>query len=122
MAADVCLAVNVVPAPRRDVQSLLTRMGRGLRRLNPLNRFAGTSELPNTFDIVMNSLQTLQHELGNFKAISADVRINTELAEFTWTDFHRASELIARGAAAAERALPQIRRTLAERDAAGQGL
>ena len=120
MGADVCLAVNVVPAPRRDVPSALTRIGRGLRRLSPLHRLAGTSELPNTFDIVMNSLQTLQHELGNFKAISADVRINTDLADFTWTDFQRSPELIARGAAAAERALPQIRRTLAEREGAAQ--
>jgi predicted acylesterase/phospholipase RssA len=63
----------------------------------------------------MNSMQTLQHELGNFKAISADVRINPDLSGFTWIEFHRALELIERGAEAAERALPEIRRVLAER-------
>jgi predicted acylesterase/phospholipase RssA len=63
----------------------------------------------------MNSIQTLQHELGNFKAISADVRINPDLSEFTWIDFHRALELIERGAEAAERAIPEIQRVLAER-------
>jgi hypothetical protein len=30
------------------------------------------------FDIIMNSMQVLQHELGNFKAISADVLINPD--------------------------------------------
>jgi NTE family protein len=100
MGADICIAVNVVPPLRKGVETVLSR---AYRRLNA------------TFDVVMNSMQTLQHELGNFKAISADVRINPDLSGFTWIEFHRALELIERGAEAAERALPEIRRVLAER-------
>ncbi len=66
-------------------------------------------------DLVMNSLQTLQYELGNFKAISADVRVNPDLSDFTWMTFYRPQELIDRGAEATERALPAIRRALEER-------
>ena len=54
--------------------------------------------MPNLFDIVMNSMQILQYELGNFKAITADVLINPDLSDFTWIEYYRADELIARGA------------------------
>src|SRR5262249_2761181 len=58
---------------------------------------------------------------GQFKAISADVRINPELSAFTWIEFYRAMEIIERGVEAAERALPDIKRQLAERIAAPAG-
>jgi len=115
MGADICIAVNVVPQLRKGVETLISRAHRYLTALNPLARLVGARGLPSTFEVVMNSIQTLQYELGNFKAISADVRINPNLSEFTWVDFHRAPELIERGAEAAERALPELRRVLAER-------
>ena len=68
--------------------------------------------MPNLFDIIMNSMQILQYELGNFKAISADVLINPDLSDFTWIEYYRADELIERGAEAAQRALPAIRKVL----------
>jgi NTE family protein len=71
--------------------------------------------LPNLFDILMNSLQALQFELGNFKAISADVRINPDLAGYTWMEFYKPMEFIEKGAEAAELSLPEIRNILAER-------
>jgi NTE family protein len=58
-------------------------------------------------------MQILQYELGNFKAISADVLINPDLSDFTWIEYYRADELIARGTEAAERALPLIQKALA---------
>ena len=68
--------------------------------------------MPNLFDIVMNSMQILQYELGNFKAITADVLINPDLSDFTWIEYYRADELIARGAEAAQRALPAIEKAI----------
>ena len=115
MGADLCIAVNVVPQLQRGVTTALQRFYKRVNTFNPLSYTSGSREMPNVFDLVMNSIQSLQYELGNFKAISADVRINVELAEFTWIDFHRALELIARGAEAATAALPDIERTLAER-------
>ena len=67
------------------------------------------------FDIIMNAMQTLQYELGNFKAISADVLINPELSDFTWVEYYRSDELIQRGIAAAEQALPAIKRAYGQK-------
>ncbi|HYN45344.1 MAG TPA: hypothetical protein VES64_01495, partial [Allosphingosinicella sp.] len=75
----------------------------------------GARRMPSMLDIVMNSMQLLQHQLGNFKHIAADVRICPDVSDFTWIEFYRPQEMIDRGAAAAERALPDIRRALAER-------
>ena len=115
MGADVCIAVNVVPSLKRGVETFLSKAYRGIQRLNPLSYLGGREDLPSMLDLVMNSLQTLQYELGNFKAISADVRVNPDLSEFTWMTFYRPQELIDRGAEATERALPAIRRALEER-------
>ncbi|MBW2270437.1 MAG: cyclic nucleotide-binding domain-containing protein [Deltaproteobacteria bacterium] len=118
MGADICIAVNVIPLPRKGVDTVITKLSRGVGRLNPLS-YMGDRELPNMFDVLMNSIQTLHYELGNFKAISADVRINPDLSPFTWTDFQRAGDLIDRGAEATTHALPEIRRVLEERGAVG---
>jgi NTE family protein len=115
MGADVCVAVNAVPALKRGVQTVLSRWYRQVNALNPIAWLAESQKLPSTFDTVMNAIQTLQHELGAFKAISADVRINPDLADFTWIEFYRPMELIERGALATEQALPQIRAAIERR-------
>jgi NTE family protein len=115
MGADVVIAVNAVPPLRRGVSTVLSRVYRRINRLNPLAYLGGSRDLPNLFDVTMNSIQQLQHELGNFKAISADVRIVPDLSEFTWIEFYRPTELIARGYEAGVRAAPEVRRVLAER-------
>ncbi len=117
MGADLCIAVNVVPHLKKGVDNILTRSWRRVNRLNPLALLSGDRHLPSMFDIYMNSLQTLQHELGNFKAISADVRIVPDLSDFTWIEFYRPEAIIERGVAAAERALPEIQQLLKERTA-----
>jgi len=80
-----------------------------LNRFNTLSYFEDSRNLPNLFDIIMNSMQILQYELGNFKAIAADVRINPDLSDFTWIEYYRSEELIQRGVEAAERAIPAIK-------------
>jgi NTE family protein len=115
MGADVCIAVNAVPALKRGVQTVLSRLYRQLNTLNPLAYLGESQKLPSTFDTVMNAIQALQHELGAFKAISADVRIDPDLADFTWVEFHRPLEIIERGARATEEALPRIRAALERR-------
>jgi NTE family protein len=115
MGSDLCIAVNVVPSLKKGVDTVLSRLYRKVNRFNPLSYLGGSRELPNMFDITMNSIQQLQHELGAYKSISADVRINPDLSEFTWIEFYRPKELIERGAEATERVLPEIRRVLAEK-------
>jgi NTE family protein len=118
MGADFCIGVNAVPHLQKGVQTVVSRLYQQVRRFDPFAYLAGHRTLTNTFDCVMNTIQTLQHELGHFKAISADVRINPDLSPFTWLEFYRAMEIIDRGIEAAERALPEIKSQLAQRIAA----
>jgi NTE family protein len=113
MGADITVAVNVVPPMKRGVETALSYWYRRLNTFNPLSYFStDAQDMPSLFDIVMNSMQILQYELGNFKAIAADVLINPDLSDFTWIEYYRADELIARGAEAAERALPAIKKAI----------
>ncbi|HEX4565022.1 MAG TPA: patatin-like phospholipase family protein, partial [Vicinamibacterales bacterium] len=113
MGADITIAVNVVPPMKRGVETVLSSFYRRLNVFNPLSYLGGAQDMPNLFDIVMNSMQILQYELGNFKAISADVLINPDLSDFTWIEYYRADELIERGIEAAQKALPLIQRAIA---------
>ncbi|MEJ2079704.1 MAG: hypothetical protein P8Z74_17145, partial [Acidobacteriota bacterium] len=115
MGADLCIAVNVVPPLKKGVTTVMNRAYKQINRLNPLSYVGTREDLPNMFDIVMNSLQILQYELGNFKAISADVLINPDLSDFTWIEYYRSHELIDRGMEAAEKALPAIEKALKEK-------
>lgn len=115
MGADLCIAVNVVPPLKKGVENAVSHAFRMMSRFNPLTWLEDSAGLPNMFDIIMNAMQTLQYELGNFKAISADVLINPELSDFTWVEYYRSEELIARGVAAAEQALPAIKRAYAQK-------
>lgn len=112
MGADLCIAVPVVPPLKKGVETAISKWSRRLNVMNPFAYLSSDSDMPNAFDITMNSLQTLQHELGLYKVISADVSILPELSDFTWTDFDRSHELIERGVEAAEAALPALRKML----------
>ncbi len=113
MGADICIAINVVPPMKKGVENGLTRAYKAVNQFNPLAFITDTRDLPSIIDVTLSAIQTLQYELGNFKAISADVRINPEMSDFTWVDFGEHKEIIARGAAATEEALVKIRRALA---------
>jgi NTE family protein len=115
MGADLCIAVNAVPQLRKGVDTVLSRFYRRISMFNPFSYLGGSQGMPAMFDIIMNSMQTLQYELGNFKAISADVRINPDLSAHTWIEFYRTRELIECGMRAAERVVPEIKRLMAER-------
>jgi NTE family protein len=112
MGTDIAVAVNVVPPMKRGIETAMSYWYRRLNAFNPLSYLADGQDLPNLFDIVMNSMQILQYELGNFKAITADALINPDLSDFTWIEYYRADELIERGAEAAERELPLIEKTI----------
>jgi len=115
MGADIVLAVNVVPKLNGDVRTPLSRAFGALNRLNPLAHLNGKVGAPHIVDIFMNSLVAIQYELGNFKALTADVLVNVDLADFTWIDFTSAIPIVERGASAADAALPAIREAYEQR-------
>ena len=60
MGGDFIIAVNVVPPLKKGVENEVSRAFRMLNRLNPLSYFEDSRNLPNLFDIIMNSMQILQ--------------------------------------------------------------
>ena len=115
MGADICIAVNAVPGPKKGVTNALTKLWRRGTARRGLFDLGKSLRTPNSMDIFMNTMRIMQHELGKFRAAPADLTITPDLADFTWVEFYKTKQLIERGAEAAERALPQVRRLLGER-------
>ena len=112
MGADIVIAVNVVPRLEPGVSTSLSRTFKRVNSLNPLSYLSGSRDMPDILDIFMNSMQVLQHELGNFKSYDSDVLINVDLGGFTWIDFHRAPAIVEQGRLAGERDIPAVRAAL----------
>jgi NTE family protein len=116
MGADLVCAINVVPRPRAGVTTAITRLYKRATRLNPFNFLrGGGSDLPDMIDVLMNSLQSVQCELGDVKSASADVLVNVDLAEFTWIEFYRAAEIVERGRQAGHHAAARMHAALRSR-------
>jgi predicted acylesterase/phospholipase RssA len=94
---------------------VLSRATRAVNLLNAFSYFNDSRAMPNIFDVGMNSLQLLQYELGNYRALAGDVRLNVDLSSYTWIEFYRAAEMIERGAEAAESIVPELKQLLSDR-------
>lgn len=115
MGADVVIAVNAVPPLDANSATVLTRVSRGLNRINPLAYLTGRLHSLNLLDLVMHSFQVVEHELGSYMAQSADVFIRPDLGAHTWIEFYRAPEIIEHGADATRTAIEQIDDVLSRR-------
>jgi NTE family protein len=115
MGADLVCAINVIPRPRAGVTTAITLLYKRATRLNPFTFLRGTNDLPDMIDVLMNSLQSVQCELGDMKSASADVLVNVDLAEFTWIEFYRAAEIVDRGRAAGHDAAARMHAALRSR-------
>jgi NTE family protein len=73
---------------------------------SPLN---DPSTHPNIFDVVMQSRAISTYRIAELDAARADVVIKPDTTDFRWRDYARAQEIIERGEAAAEKAVPRIR-------------
>jgi NTE family protein len=113
MGADLVIGVNVVPPVFPEPHSPLEVALRALARVNPLTLGDG-GRVPNSFDVVVRTLQIMQYELGNVRAGESDVLIKTDLLGYWVLDFWKAAGMIAQGRKAAEAALPAIRARLAK--------
>jgi NTE family protein len=115
MGGDIVVAVNVVPQLEPGVSTALSRVFKSVSRLNPLSYLRGANGLPDVVDVLMNSLQVVQYELGNFRCLAADVRVDVDMSGFTWIEFYRALDIIERGRKAGEAAVPAVQAAIAAR-------
>jgi NTE family protein len=117
MGADLVVAVNVVPPVYPSAQNPLEVVLQALGRIGRLG-LPPDRRGPNSFDVVVRTLQIMQHELGNHRAGEADVFINPDLRDYWVLEFWRAAPMIACGREAARAALPEIRKRLEGRQEA----
>ncbi|HEY5171014.1 MAG TPA: cyclic nucleotide-binding and patatin-like phospholipase domain-containing protein [Acidimicrobiia bacterium] len=115
MGADIVIAINAMPPVSAETATVLTRVSRGLNRLNPLAYLNGRLHSLNLLDIVMNAFQVTEYQLGEYLARSADVVVRPNLAAHTWIEFYRAPEIIECGSEATRDAIPQVERVMADR-------
>lgn len=118
MGADILLAVNLtVPAGER--KSKLHDRHR-LRLLDqPLNletlRQAAMPVLPKAFrapnfpEVFFQMIYTMEYEVAQSRLDIADVTMFPDLKGFSWTELHRAGEIILAGERSAEEALPRLK-------------
>ncbi|OGS40356.1 MAG: hypothetical protein A2506_11740 [Elusimicrobia bacterium RIFOXYD12_FULL_66_9] len=64
---------------------------------------------PNFFDVFFHMIYTMEYEVAQSRLDLAHVVLHPELKGFSWTELHRAKEIIAAGERAAEEALPRIK-------------
>jgi NTE family protein len=108
MGADIVIGVNVVPRLEPGSTTAISRTFKRINRFNPLAFRAGARGLPDIVDVLMNSLQVVQRELGAFRSLAGDVHVDVDLAGFTWIEFYRAMEIVERGRIAGEAAVAQL--------------
>jgi NTE family protein len=75
-------------------------------------REAATPQLlknPHIFDVFFNMIYTMEYEVAQSRLEMAHVVLHPDLKGFSWTELHRAREIIQAGERAAEEALPRIK-------------
>lgn len=120
MGADLLLSVNLtMPAAQRK-SALRERAGKRLGALSKLANLEAIKELalpetlqaPNLLEILFQTIYTMEYEISQSRVTAADVVIQPELGAFSWTELHRAREIIEMGERAAEEAAPKIKSLL----------
>ena len=118
MGADILLAVNLtVPAGDRKSATNDRRLHRLLDQPLSLEtlRQAAMPVLPKAFrapnflEIFFQMIYTMEFEVAQARLDLAHVTLYPDLKGFSWTELHRASEIIAAGERAAEEALPRMK-------------
>ncbi len=115
MGADVVIGVNVFPPLELGTSTRLSRVFHNVNRLNPIAYLHGMQSAPNILDVIMNTVQLLESELGSFKSLCADVSLNVDLGGFSWVEFYRGLEIMERGRLEGQRSLPEVRAALHRR-------
>lgn len=101
LGADFVIAVNVNPSV--SMQSIKKEEHR-----------AAQHKEPNLLHILMQSIYITTYALAHNSMAAADVAIEPEVGHISAADFKRADEFIRLGREAGEKALPEIRKKLAE--------
>ncbi len=118
MGADILLAVNLtIPAGERKTNVHERHDQRLLDQplnLETLSKVARTAmpaafRAPNFLEVFFQMIYTMEYEVAQSRLDLAHVTMFPDLKGFSWTELHRAAEIIHAGELAAEEALPRIK-------------
>ena len=118
MGADILLAVNLtMPAGERKTKVHERHNQRLLDRplsLDSLRRAAlpvlpKAFQAPNFLEVFFQMIYTMEYEVAQSRLDLAHVTMFPDLKGFSWTELHRAGEIIRAGELAAEEALPRLK-------------
>lgn len=130
MGADVLVAVNLtMPAGQRKVNPRNRPLGEAvleldLKRLKELT-LPKALQAPHMAQIFFQMINTMEYEIAKSRTQLAHVNIHPDLAGFSWTELHRAKEIIEAGEKVAEAAVPKVKALLpcfSERAVSDSGL
>ena len=113
LGADILIAVNLtMPAGDRPHAGYAQKPA-GARPVTLASlKDAATPQLlknPHIFDVFFNMIYTMEYEVAQSRLEMAHVVLHPDLKGFSWTELHRAREIIKAGERAAEEALPRIK-------------
>lgn len=127
LGAKKIIAVNCLPSPeevfktfkeleekRRKEEMELTQRSVFVRMIFRIRGWMRRKFLPNVFDVMMNSMQSMEYVLAEASARDADCVLHPTIPAVSWFELYKVESLIKRGEEEAERQLPQIKALIAE--------
>ncbi|HTL70904.1 MAG TPA: patatin-like phospholipase family protein [Candidatus Eisenbacteria bacterium] len=128
--ANKVIAVNVFPTAkdtleRRILQEeaaekeekLMRQKNFLLRGMHRVGKGLGRRFAHNIFDILMNTIQTMESEISEMEGESADVLIRPVVSNANWVDFYKPQQFIKRGEEETMRLLPKIKLLVSQQNA-----
>jgi NTE family protein len=109
--------------PEPEPQPILGKNGIAMRRLVQRQLFGKGEATPGISTVMVEAFNIVQDRIARSRLAGdpPDAMINLRLSDIGLFDFHRAEELIARGAAAARRHLQDMQREIDARQHSGGG-
>ncbi len=114
MGADILVSVNLtMPAGERKSALRKSRTEGGklsldLSRLKDLT-LPTALQSPNMLQVLFQTIYTMEYEIAKSRAGLSHVNIHPDLSRFSWTEMHRAKEIIAAGEEVAATVIPKLK-------------
>ena len=122
------IAVNVLPSPEavwerrrhleeteRKKRATILKKNFLIRSLHYLRKRTRQTFIPNIFDIMMQSMQTMEHQISEVACRHADVVIRPTSISADWFEFFEGKKFIRRGEEEAMRHMDEIKQLVFER-------
>ena len=103
------LVPNHLDEVRKRMDAKMKNKHLFFQALYELRKMFGRAFSPNIVDIIVNSMQTMEHEIADSLAAEADICIRPSMPLSSWVEFHKSKEIIRQGEASAEARVDELR-------------